>query len=57
MTIKIDGWTVPQMTTEALEEALKNTTDKRKIRLIRDELRARKSLGAKGPLKIEDFLG
>ena len=50
--MKVDQYTIPMMTTEALEAALQRTTDKRKRDAIQAELNARKA----GFVTIEDYL-
>lgn len=57
MAIKANGITIYQMTTEALREALEQTSNKRLIQLIERELNQRQALGVNRPARIEDWLG
>jgi hypothetical protein len=54
---KITRWTVGQIATEELQEALRRTNDKQKRQMIQKELDSRKALGVNRPLTIEDYLG
>jgi hypothetical protein len=55
--VNVNRWTVGQMVTEDLKEALVRTRDKQKQALIQAELDSRKATGVDRPLRIEDFLG
>ena len=56
MKVKINRYTVGQMDTESLEEAASRTTGRRKLAMIKEELKARRELKVDRPT-LEDFLG
>ena len=55
--LKISKHLIPQMTVEALNEALEASKNKKIQKLLKDELARRQIARISRPLKIEDFLG